>query len=103
MPFQPKVGQELVIDDVTYRIAEHSAAPGMPYGQEGRQAVVYQLVTQDGDAQALKLFKPRYRLPALAWQAAEIASFAEFPGLRVCRRTVLNVLRQGICCASTLT
>jgi hypothetical protein len=43
MPFQPQVNQELTIDDVTYRIAEHPAAPGIPYGQEGRQAIVYQL------------------------------------------------------------
>jgi len=41
MPFQPKVNQELIIDDTTYRVAEHPAAPGMPYGQEGRQAIVY--------------------------------------------------------------
>jgi hypothetical protein len=43
MPFQARVNQELTIDDVTYRIAEHPAAPGIPYGQEGRQAIVYQL------------------------------------------------------------
>jgi hypothetical protein len=32
---------ELGIDDSIYRIAEHPAAPGLPYGQEGRQAAVY--------------------------------------------------------------
>ena len=40
MAFQPAVGQALTIDDTTYRIAEHPAAPGIPYGQEGRQAIV---------------------------------------------------------------
>lgn len=40
MSFQPKMGQEWPTGGVIYRIAEHPAAPGMPYGQEGRQAVV---------------------------------------------------------------
>jgi len=88
-----KVNQELVIGDTTYHLAEHPAAPGIPYGQEGRQAVVYQLATQDGDAQALKVFKPRYRLPALVGQATKIAPLADLPGLQVCRRTVLSARR----------
>jgi len=88
MPFQPEVYQELIIDNVTHRIAEHPAAPGMPYGQEGRQAIVYQLVAGTG-RRALKVFKPRYRLPALVSLADHIAPFSGLPGLRVCRRTVL--------------
>jgi len=48
MPFQPQVNQELTIDNVAYRMAEHPAAPGIPYGQEGRQAIVYQLAAQGG-------------------------------------------------------
>ena len=44
MAFRPQVNQELIIDGVSYRIAEHPAAPSVPYGQEGRQAIVYQLV-----------------------------------------------------------
>jgi len=95
MPFQPEVGQPLAIDDVTYRIVDHPAAPGIPYGQEGRQAVVYQLVTQDGGAQALKVFKPRYRSPALVSLADRIAPFARLRGLRVCRRTVLAPQRHA--------
>ena len=95
MPFHPKVGQELAIDNAAHRIAEHPAAPGMPYGQEGRQAVVYQLVAQDGDAQALKVFKPRYRSPALVSLADRIAPFARLTGLRVCRRTVLAPQRHA--------
>jgi hypothetical protein len=43
MPFRPNVHDELTIDGITYRIAEHPAAPGMPYGQEGRARIVYQL------------------------------------------------------------
>ena len=89
MAFHPQANQELIIDDVIYRIAEHPSAPGMPYGQEGRQAIVYQLVAQDGPLQALKVFKPRYRSPEMVLVAESIAPFANLPGLQVCRRTVL--------------
>jgi len=41
MPFQPNIHDELTIDGITYRIAEHPAAPGMPHGQEGRAGIVY--------------------------------------------------------------
>ena len=90
MSFQPEVNQELVIDGVTYRIAEHPAAPGIPYGQEGRAGIVYQLAAQDGEKRALKVFKARYRLPALVSLADKLAPFAGLPGLQVCQRTVLS-------------
>src|SRR5205085_5597930 len=65
------------------------AAHGMPYGQEGRQAVVYQLVS--GEARvALKVFKPYYRLPGLVGLAKRLAPYATLPGLDVCERTVLT-------------
>ena len=89
MPFRPEINQELIIDGVTYHIAEHPAALGIPYGQEGRQAIVYQLVTQDGRKCALKVFKPRYRLPGLVSLADQLTFFAELLGLQVCQRTVL--------------
>ena len=89
MSFQPEIGQELVVDDVPYRITEHPSAPGVPYGQEGRQALVYQLVT--GEARhALKVFKPRYRVPMLASLADRLKEYAGLPGLSVCHRTVLT-------------
>jgi len=113
MPFQPEVNQELIIDDVTYRIAEHPAAPDIPYGQEGRQAIVYALTLtprpgghpplptlgEGGRGEwvrakaALKVFRPRYRLPALVGQADKIAPLAGLPGLQVCQRTVLSARR----------
>jgi hypothetical protein len=95
MPFQPQVGQELTVDDVPYLVAQHPAAPDMPYGQEGKQAVVYQLVSACADPakaerRALKAFKPRYRVPSLVSLGERIGRFAEFPGLQVCRRIVLT-------------
>ena len=93
MGFQPQVGQELAIDGAVYYVAEHPSAPGIPYGQEGRAGIVYQLVAQDGEKRALKVFKARYRLPALVSLADKLSPFATLPGLQVCQRTVLSALR----------
>src|SRR5262249_56339008 len=92
MPFQPEADQELVIDAVAYRVARHPASPTMAYGQEGRQGVVYQLVATS-DRRALKVFKPRHRVPAMVTLAERLAAYAELPGLAVCRRVVLSARR----------
>ncbi len=88
MPFYPVVNQQLVIDGVAYRIAEHPAAPGMPYGQEGRAATVYQLAAGQ-EYRAIKVFKPRFRTPTLVAVARQLEAFAGLPGLQVCSRLVL--------------
>lgn len=91
--FSPEVAQQIIIDGLTYTIAEHPAAPGMPYGQQGRAATVYQILDRGGAAFALKVFKPAYRQPALAGQAPKLARFSDVPGLKVCTRTVLSAQR----------
>ena len=88
MPFRPNANDILPIDGVPYRVAEHPAAPGMPYGQEGRAATVYELVA-GYDRRAMKVFKPRFRVPALVGISKRLAQYAELPGLQVCRRIVL--------------
>src|SRR5690349_15265560 len=94
MAFQAQVNQELNIDDVVYRIAEHPHAAGMPYGQEGRAATVYQLLTADGgDKLALKVFKPRYQVPAMVSLAKHLQAFTDLPGLQVCARQVITARR----------
>jgi tetratricopeptide (TPR) repeat protein len=107
MPFQPNVHDQLTIDGVTYRIAEHPAAPRIPYGQEGRAGIVYCLEPSpspagwergpggEGSKAALKVFKPRFRSPFLVAQADRMAPFAALPGLRACRRTVLTPSRHA--------
>jgi hypothetical protein len=91
------VNDQLTINGVTYRVAEHPAAPGFPYGQEGRAGIVYQLLPSPtgraagGEgAAALKVFKPRFRSPALLTQAQRLAPFAALPGLAACQRTILS-------------
>jgi len=95
MPFHPQVGDQLTVDGTAYHIAEHPAAPGIPYGQEGRQAIVFQLVAESGEKKALKVFKPRYRFPGLVSLAEQIAPYAGLPGLQVCQRKVLSARRHG--------
>ena len=96
MPFHPQINDQLRIDDTTYRIAEHPAAPGMPYGQEGRQAMVYRLVAAGDDTRALKVFKPRFRVPALVGLSRRMVPFADLPGLEVCRRVVFEPRRHAV-------
>ncbi len=86
---QLEVNQEIALGGVTYQVAEHPVAPGMPYGQEGRQAIVYKLVAGDHN-KALKVLKPRFRVPGMVGLSRRLASFANIPGLQVCQRTVLT-------------
>jgi hypothetical protein len=96
MSFRPNAHDELIIDGIAYRIAEHPAAPGFPYGQEGRAGIVYCLQNPaTGNKAALKVFRARFRTPALVSQAEKLAAFADLPGLTVCRRTVLTPQRHA--------
>ncbi|MBM3203785.1 hypothetical protein FJZ55_07780 [Candidatus Woesearchaeota archaeon] len=90
MPFQPTPNFTFEIEGIPHRVAEHPAAPGVAYGQEGRAATVYQLHTADNTLWALKVFRPRFRVPALVGLADTLAGFANIPGLSACRRTVLT-------------
>jgi hypothetical protein len=102
MSFRPNVHDELIINGERYRIAEHPAAPGIPYGQEGRAGIVYCLEPSpspagrergpggEGSKAALKVFKPRFRMPYLVSQAEKLAAFADLPGLQAARRRVLT-------------
>ncbi len=94
MPFNPAPGEPITIDNVTYAVAGHPAAPSMPYGQEGRAAIVFQLVA-GVEKRALKVFKPRFRVPGLVMLAEQITPFSSMPGLAVSRRTVLTPQRDG--------
>ncbi len=93
MAFQPAANSTFEIDGLTYRVAEHPAAPGVAYGQEGRAGIVYQLIGPDGNARALKVFKPRFQTPALVGLAEKLEAYAEVPGLEVCQRLVLTARR----------
>jgi len=90
MTFHPKPGATLDIEGKIYRIAEHPMASGMPYGQEGRRAVVYQLLDEDGEKYALKVFKARFRVPGMVSVAETLEPYASLEGLQACQRIVLT-------------
>lgn len=89
MAFQPEVNQQINIDGVAYTVAEHPAAPGIPYGQEGRAGTVFKLLGQQ-NRRALKVFRPVFRVPGMVAVAKRLAAFSQLPGLQVCQRTVLT-------------
>lgn len=96
MTFDPDVGFELHIEGDVYRIAANPQSTWIPYGQEGRQAIVFQLVDSEaGDKKALKVFKPRFRSPELVSIGDKLARWAKLPGLRVCQRIVLTPQKHG--------
>lgn len=94
MPFDPQPKQKITIEETTYLVSEHPAAPGIAYGQEGRAATVYRL---DGPRRsaALKVFKQHYRIPSITSVASRLENLARLPGLTVCRRTVLTPNRHA--------
>jgi tol-pal system beta propeller repeat protein TolB len=99
--FQPLAGQTIVVAGTTYTLAEHPITPGMPDSYEGKQSTVYRL-TSNLEEWALKVFRPRFRVPYLLPLSAALAPFASLLGLRVCNRTILNprqhaeLLRQNL-------
>lgn len=87
--FEPRTGETLQIDSERYTIAPHPNAPDVPYGQEGRQATVYKLLSDKGQW-ALKVFKPRYRQPYIARISGLMSRYSHLPGMAVCGRKVVS-------------
>lgn len=90
MSFTPTVHSSLAISGRPFAFTEHPAAKGVPYGQSGRRATVYQLHTEDGSLHALKVFTQAFRSASVAVSAGRLGAFSELPGLQVCRRTALT-------------
>lgn len=98
MSFQPNPGDSIRLYGADYLIGEHPAAPGLAYAQAGRQGIVYQLIPHDGDMQemkALKVFFPKYRIPAMVYQSEQLDAYSALPGLSVCKRHILTPEKNG--------
>lgn len=107
MSFEPQIGGTFSIEGVVYSIdinARPNAAPGamaLPHRVEGQQSTVYALAAAAWDVgeaekrKALKVFKPRYRVPTMVHLAVGLSQFAVLPGLKVCTRKALNPRRHG--------
>src|SRR5258706_13296198 len=88
-PFRPAVNSKTTISGTEYFFTEHPAAKGMPYGQTGRRATVYQVQNGSG-LHALKVFTKAFQTVHTETGAHRIAAFAGLPGLQVRSRTVLT-------------
>ncbi|WP_025716877.1 membrane protein [Paenibacillus sp. 1-18] len=98
MSFQPNPGDELIINGTAYVVGRHPVAPGLAYAQAGRQGIVYQLNAKSGaphEAKALKVFFPKFRIPAMVYQSEHMDAYGDIPGLQVCKRDVLTPERNG--------
>jgi hypothetical protein len=85
----PEVNDTLIIDGISYRFTQHPEALGIPYGQTGRFATVYQLQSSTG-LHALKVFQHRFRSSSIVEGSERLSRFAPLRGLRACQRKVLT-------------
>jgi len=90
--FNPTLSTQLHLEGQDYHFSPHPAIPTLVWGQEGRHAVVYRL-QNNGEAYALKVFRPAFRHPGLITAAEALWTYHELPGLRVCQQSVIT--RQG--------
>lgn len=86
--FNPTLNTRLVIDGQEYTFSPHPVVPSIVWGQEGRHAIVYRL-QNNGDAYALKVFRPVFRHPGLIESADALWTYHELPGMQVCKQTVI--------------
>jgi serine/threonine protein kinase len=87
--FNPTLTTTLEIDGKQFRFAPHPVVPSIPWGQEGRHAVVFRL-NQNGRAYALKVFRPVFRHPGLIEAAEALSFYQDLPGMEVCQQIVIT-------------
>lgn len=90
MTFRPQINDQLKIGSEGYVFTEHPSAKGMPYGQAGRRATVYQVRNRSMQLRALKVFTPAFRSPRIEEQADTLARYSTLPGLIACKRIVIS-------------
>jgi len=90
MPFRPKVNNNIEINHNKLIFTEHPSAKGMPYGQTGRRATVYQLLDENQTLHALKVFTLAFRSPQTYSQSKMINKYSNLPGLLACKRWVIT-------------
>lgn len=88
--FIPKVNERLLLGSEVYFYTEHPAAKGMPYGQTGRKATVFQLRDAEGQKRALKVFQAKYRTEENLEKTSDFLRYCTMPGLATCERFVIS-------------
>jgi hypothetical protein len=95
MAFHPTVDSVIRIDSVDYQFVAHPTAINMPYGQSGRQAIVFQLRDSANKFFGLKIFHDRFRVAELSILTEQQRQFCRLSGLRVCERKILTPQHHG--------
>lgn len=91
MAFQPAVREHIQLSGYRYAVGEHPHAPGIPYGQEGRQGTVYMLhAVERPEKKAMKAFRSKFVDPSLVQQTRQLAQFARIAGLAACERMIVT-------------
>ena len=75
--FLPRVKDRLLLGSEAYFFTEHPAARGMPYGQTGRKATVFQLQDEEGQKRALKVFQAKYRTEENLEKTSDLLRFSD--------------------------
>ncbi|MFX3625535.1 MAG: tetratricopeptide repeat protein [Ectobacillus sp.] len=91
MNFQPQADDKIKLFGRTYKFAKHPAVAGIdiPYGQEGRQGVVYQIYSEHDVKAALKIFRSRFQQTEAAEKKPFSAQYV-LPGLHVWERLYIT-------------
>ena len=90
MAFRPIPNSEIIIDNIRYKFTEHPMAKGMPYGQTGRRATIYQLVSNNLSLHALKVFTKAFRSPEYGNSLEAFRQISKIPGMQVCERSIIT-------------
>lgn len=93
--FAPRPSEifQIVINSRTlsFRVFEHPNAPGITHSMKAGKATVYHLKDVDSKEEyALKVMKPKYRVPALEDVCRQLDALKTLPGLMVCDRRCLS-------------
>ena len=73
------------------RVFEHPNAPGVTHSMKAAKATVYHLAEVDSEEEyALKVMKPKYRVPVLEDVCRRLDALKTLPGLMVCDRRCLS-------------
>src|SRR5687767_7556624 len=88
--FEPNPKDSIRLFGQKLLVQPHPQVPYMPYSQEAGRAVVYQLVNQQGELFALKVFRKKYRNHALIDSVQKLRGVEHFKGLRAAKRQVVE-------------
>lgn len=92
--FNPTLQTRLQINGTAYTFSPHPVVPALVWGQEGRRGIVFRMVEEtrkgQGDAYALKVFRPVHRRHELVEIAAALSLHSELPGMEAAEQMVIT-------------